>query len=1764
MPQNNEFREQLNAHLDSAPVGMLNTNVGDINERLDELRRRSQNAYNALALQSTATSFISSEVGAVAGGVVGAAIGGLPGLAAGAVWGASIGLGGSLYFKAEEIERSSEIDARYQDALKKLKNELRLYSESLYQKARREYSSENSETTLQNAMRTEAQLMAFVNDADLPMDFKSSFIAKQLELLSTRINLVKQNGQSLDNAVTQLQTTDARNQAELAGVHQAVTTLVSGLDTLSGQITQLDTGLRHNGQRLDQVSAELNAVVNGLEGVAQQLSNQELRLTNLEVVADVVFSELTKISTYGLEQHDSNIANLYNEYAQVISDPHANTQTILTKRTALDTAIQLKLNEVQRIETQFNTFFGITNLFMQFGQVMGSQKLQEVTQLVAGIAQVGMGIAVMAGVGGSALSTVVGGAALGPVGMVAAGVITLLSVFRSSSSSNGIGEALQQISQQIEALSKQVAQLQQFNSERFDKLENILFDQRRLILVSFRETVELLNIFYRQVMTEFMDTQDRLDAIEQIVLSISNQIDQLKDAITANMRAVYSQEYDSVLTRVVNYYDHQRFGEAPALAETEVRQAMLTMVNWATSGAKNKILHGDSASDYSLRNLVDLPPAELLNHVNLLLGILRNQGVNVSPTALAANVTTPLIEQACSASTSDTTRVVNPLIFETAVKAIMKLVDRVPEFQLTQQDRCLLKTLIDEGKLFLGTIQGLKTNAAVHQLFLNKYEKSLGLAVHTIYRRLVEIQQLQGAEQSSVLRDAESKLRSGVAKYDVIKAELDAVMNSVTALYSAIINSCYLCVGAITNTWVSETANDARSKGYCSGSWQQNSENQICSAAYERPMPNLPNTDCHNSGNLAIAVAFKQQVAQAIQSYWARSSLAELADKLSKIHWQPNSQQLMEQGSPVNLTDLMQFILARRELLATLNPQLFYQSPTGAKQYFQAFNQAVSDCWIYSRLGYLVVPIGNGNYAVLDDKNYAGTSLLPEVKGFASQAHTAFERIPSRDGDFRDALAIAITALGQLATQLKQAQTLRTAELYSLQEPNQLQIKAMLAAMEAWFVEAGTAAKVTALSTLLSDVQNQQALYHILQELDAAKSGLALYLRLAFSEEFSADAVSQLILKTMLGSKEIVAGLTLDANNTVLALNDINEQLKTFNTTVQTANSTYVATHQFLTDARNYLNDSVARGKEALSQGQLWPGYSWLVAILNRVAYYHNYIFPNGLSLLDFTPQRIFAAFQSDDANLVEALKTPNLDLVNNRDGAGNSVYLLAARECNSKVANGSYANGANVNALNAHEDSALNLAAQCSSGVRIIFLRLLLRQGVTACRSSDNLLYNAMLAVKNTSPELVQSVTCISLSSPPASGGDVPNNPTNGNDTAADDSDAPSNDNLFTPPIILALAGIGSVTLIAMTAIIMRCSRTSGQERRAQAAIIAMAGLAFANREGTVVEAASLHSTSRQPSYGDLIVMAQHEHEKTYANSQSRNGQDSFTLSGNAACHDGSLFCYQANEWRVNVFGVTTTQALTHGTENSWQQTAAADQYDRSSCRPLSFYGRDSVVCNGESTVLVYQTTPNFPQKFTDALINHGMNVTAAQLTSHAVTDFSSNFMLWQVCWHLFKKTYAGCKDLLSVYWYGDSGAKSVGFEKSNSDISANLIKFSDQLKHYQQAFEKIKSTASVHDGGAILFLLNDMADQLADLSIQARISEDDLSLLDETAVGIQECFDEIKASEATFVEGSSMPVSIVDTRSGLFASLVTAPVNAANSLVSPQALARGFSCRG
>lgn len=158
-----------------------------------------------------------------------------------------------------------------------------------------------------------------------------------------------------------------------------------------------------------------------------------------------------------------------------------------------------------------------------------------------------------------------------------------------------------------------------------------------------------------------------------------------------------------------------------------------------------------------------------------------------------------------------------------------------------------------------------------------------------------------------------------------------------------------------------------------------------------------------------------------------------------------------------------------------------------------------------------------------------------------------------------------------------------------------------------------------------------------------------------------------------------------------------------------------------------------------------------------------------------------------------------------------------------------------------------------------------------------------------------------------------------------------------------------------------------------------------------------------------------------------------------------------------------------------------STDHYDPSSCRPVNFYGRPSVFCEGDKTTLIY----------------------APQISAPPFAYLDGNLMLGHVALHMVGKTFSWIQSSISNWWHS-SPPPSLPTRVIKTELQTRMQKLDEQLIELQHQLEALPTSKRW-----LRFAVDEHYDQLQDMKENGYATTD---VLDELEQNIRESQREVE----------------------------------------------------
>ena len=306
-----------------------------------------------------------------------------------------------------------------------------------------------------------------------------------------------------------------------------------------------------------------------------QLEAQVNNAGNLAVMQDLLHDHIERMDPNSFHTINRAVEMRANEYRKLFEDPASDPVKRQNAHDQYKTVVKAFGTKVEKLDMAVTTIQGVATVL----SMSKSKSLQTVGAVLPGAVNVGLGIAAALGSGVAKVALMKLGfaGAFAPPLAIAAGIGMIASALSSSKKSDN-SAALAQISKQLVSLSKQVSQLgeQVYNlgkrmDSRFDRVEQLLFDQNRaghnanmdvhrVLVLYFEEVVGLMDALHQTIITQFIQTQGQVDSLEALTRVINTKIDRLSKFVNSGFRELFRQQFDRTV-QVVEYYDNQVYGQ---------------------------------------------------------------------------------------------------------------------------------------------------------------------------------------------------------------------------------------------------------------------------------------------------------------------------------------------------------------------------------------------------------------------------------------------------------------------------------------------------------------------------------------------------------------------------------------------------------------------------------------------------------------------------------------------------------------------------------------------------------------------------------------------------------------------------------------------------------------------------------------------------------------------------------------------------------------------------------------------------------------------------------------------------------------------------------------------------------------------------------------------------------------------------------------------------------------------------------------------------
>lgn len=1235
-------------------------------------------------------------------------------------------------------------------------------------------------------------VLATIQNPRLPEEYKTQLSRSLTAQVQGTFAGLQNGATKLVTAVNALSTATG---FDMTAMGAASTRLVDETAILLDQIAALGSDFTH--------SDVVGFLSTGLDSMSMLLQDGDVIQQSMQSAAGFLLDRLTSISTAPLSQYDHTIVSLSSQLDDLQSAFTFDMPAITDVATQLQTAVNAKFAAGADIQSAFSDVSAIGEFMGDIGDVVGVPALQQIGNVVSGVVQVAQGISALAN------PALMGLAFAGPVGAVAAIAMGVGTVLSSLFGSSGPSE-LQQVSTQIGKLSQQVQQVgiavinavdalgKQINGE-FRKVETMLVaidtdirdgfarlgqdvsnqfshltinlqalisNTNQIITAGFTDLSKMLDSLNQNVMQQFLQTQGQITAVATLAASINTRLSTLSRTVDVGFQQLYSQQYEQLKVQVIQYYQSQIYGQVPPLNPTSVRQAFLSIVNWASLDSKNPIFHGDLARDYSLTALAMVPESDVLSYVNTLWGFLTSsQGyqLSINLRLLPANITrafVPSDRSPCNVRSSSQ-RFVNPSVWMSVTQDLMDFVTQTPEFLLTSGDRCSIQKVVQSGEDFLGMVLALRTHSELFDQLMSDYQQAFNALIVAIYQKLVITLQLRPDDLLSALHalvTQELVLSQLGHQITVALNEVESANNGVLSMIQAMPGAFLNVIDYDTRHYLFDCCYDIPPLPFGSSNDRLSVKSSVC---------NLGTPDCNEYAKIQTLESFFTTMSSPDSHLLSVSAENALGAQLAQYSWDGDLHcfrfnMAVSNVSMINIT-LSSYPEGDIDIVSMFLSRVQSEGNALLDQFFR-----VSQCKPYSIIGVLASTTPGGcphsvNLAgfVLCDAYYAVRCVSQQYIGsspgadpsvwrnypdlFSSfqasflQFQSAYDRFSILVPAYRAAFSNFQEKLTALNAKLALVSKLRTDTFFNAFANITAVSEEMLSAMLNWLVQDSiTATRQQVYTAISQNIQNAGTIKLATDALTTRHHALVLFLKLAFNEEVTYDVTIQQLISSLWTGDQFIqnlqAGNSSDVNDFI-----INKLAQAFFPTIANQTTSLINTTQ------HYLTEAIARGNALYANQTLGTGYWEFNAVLGQLRDMRDFIFPQGLSPLQITPAAIKTAYATNDTSTILALNAMlfNLDMA---DANGNTPVMLAVAECDLLATQRLVAQSVNVTMLNNAWNSVLNLALNCQNvNQRMRMLTFLVEHGAMNCNPTD-VLQGVLQTLSATVPS-VRTVTCMPLS---------------------------------------------------------------------------------------------------------------------------------------------------------------------------------------------------------------------------------------------------------------------------------------------------------------------------------------------------------------------------------------------------------------------------------
>lgn len=575
----------------------------------------------------------------------------------------------------------------------------------IFKKRAAELANNGDSNGIQDLVAEQAR---FLKNPGIPQAIRDDAAVQLSVVAASYANVIYEQFTKVQNAATN---------AQLTSLTSTVGKWVSVTQQSKEAIATLQEGLVATNERLDTVIAQCNKI-------GKVISQNTADIQSLKSMTSYLFSQAMTVLNQGLS-YNGEVNEILTDYQNAKDHYDSLPDGSLEKLTAQAELIQMKQDADQLIGQKLAKYEASMSNLNAVGDVAGivggivsllplNPEAKQVIQQGIGVVQGAVGIAKnIVGITSGVISGFMGG-----VG-IATAVISLVGMFIDTGPSTD-----QMILDNINALSKQVADGFKYMDQRFDRIETILSKSIEL-QYQIREDIRDLRIdiygiskqldsFYRSSLENFQLLYDNQIQIESMISDLYARVQSIDSKLDTGFGILVTQRYTELKDEMLSY--HSRYPYPENKMGSEKLQGMFSIfVTAAVKNAKEYPLGEDTSYNTDPINRIydSIDSSNMLYKINFLRRYLEDDyGLTRS------------------------SAVVNPIAWTEAAETVMNFLTLMPEYKITKTIRPDIQDIINNGDQFLRFVNSIKSSMLLNKLVTN-YENqltSLILVIHNLQK----------------------------------------------------------------------------------------------------------------------------------------------------------------------------------------------------------------------------------------------------------------------------------------------------------------------------------------------------------------------------------------------------------------------------------------------------------------------------------------------------------------------------------------------------------------------------------------------------------------------------------------------------------------------------------------------------------------------------------------------------------------------------------------------------------------------------------------------------------------------------------------------------------------------------------------------------------------------------------------------------------------------------------------------------------------------